>query len=94
VAQLGHYWGRRADIINRGFSGYNSKWGATIAPEVMTVGPDLVTIFFGANDAVVSEAPTFVPIAEYGLNLEKIVTVIRKVHRKLYLIGTCQYPNI
>jgi lysophospholipase L1-like esterase len=27
VACLSNYWTRKVDVINRGFSGYNSRWG-------------------------------------------------------------------
>ena len=49
---------RRVDVINRGYSGYNTRWALKILDDVfpspLTDGtplPTLVTIFFGANDA-------------------------------------------
>jgi lysophospholipase L1-like esterase len=47
---------RQADIINRGYGGYNSRWGAWLIDEVLaTYAPEgrirLATIGFGANDA-------------------------------------------
>ena len=42
-------------MVLRGYSGYNSAWALyllpTIFPADMTA-PSLVTVFFGANDAV------------------------------------------
>lgn len=68
------------DIINRGFSGYNSRWGLSIIDEVVIkCNPQLVAIFFGANDAVVEEGVTFVPLSEFSDNIEKMVLIIRQV---------------
>ncbi len=44
----------QADVIARGYSGYNTRWAAHILDKIFKRGqtpPDLVTIFFGANDA-------------------------------------------
>jgi hypothetical protein len=30
LAQLQHLYARRADVIGRGFSGYNSRWALTM----------------------------------------------------------------
>lgn len=46
----------QADVINRGFGGYNSRWGTFLVDEIIkSFGGGrikLVTIGFGANDAV------------------------------------------
>jgi lysophospholipase L1-like esterase len=47
---------RKADVINRGFSGYNSRWGTFLVDEILTAlgggaRVKLCTVFFGANDA-------------------------------------------
>lgn len=53
LCHFANWWTRRVDVVNRGFSGYNSKWGVMIAEQVIApLAPDLVFIFFGANDAV------------------------------------------
>lgn len=33
-ARLSHHYMRKADVLNRGFSGYNSAWGALAVPKV------------------------------------------------------------
>ena len=78
---------RRADVLNRGFSGYNTKWGLSALPHVIGTwdgavsSPDLVTIFFGANDASLPDlnARQHVPVEEYQTNLLKMVGQIRGV---------------
>ena len=31
AAALAHYYGRRADVYNRGYGGYNTRWGRELA---------------------------------------------------------------
>ena len=80
VAMLSHFWSRKVDVINRGFSGYNSRWGLSVIEEVVIkYDPQLVIIFFGANDAVVPEGNTFVPLSEFSDNINKMVSIIQQV---------------
>lgn len=77
---------RRADVVNRGFSGYNTRHALELVPRVFGTadkhdGPNnilFVTVFFGANDAAIPGERQHVPLEEYGENLSKIVTEIRK----------------
>ncbi|KAI5764781.1 IAH1 [Gulo gulo luscus] len=71
---------RKCDVLNRGFSGYNTRWAKIILPRLITKGnsldsPAAVTIFFGANDsALKDENPKqHVPLAEYAANLHTMV---------------------
>ena len=89
--RLSNHYVRRADVVNRGFSGYNTRW----VLEVLERGaggmfgqirphPVLVTVFLGANDAALEDGAAFrqhVPLEEYGANVEKIVQTVRaQVH--------------
>lgn len=70
VASLTNLWIRRVDVSNRGFGGYNTRWAMKIYEEVvLSQRPDIVFIFFGANDAVVQEHKQHVPLEEYRQNL-------------------------
>lgn len=85
-------YSRRAEIVVRGFSGYNSRWalatldaalppGGVAAADAAGLGPvKLVTVFFGANDSVLLESneKQHVPINEYKSNLAGIVQEVRK----------------
>ncbi len=74
VAALTAYWIRRVDVVNRGFGGYTSRWGLKIFDKVvMEQQPDIVFVFFGANDATVPEHSQHVPIEEYKNNLRIMV---------------------
>jgi lysophospholipase L1-like esterase len=90
VSRLSDAYTRRADVLNRGYSGYNTRHALDMLPYVF--GPDcnaeddktdnvlMVTVFFGANDASLPgdrEHCQHVPIDEYESNLRKIVKSIR-----------------
>lgn len=89
VTGLANWWTRRVDVINRGYSGYNSKWGKFMVQNAVIVEkPDLLFIFFGANDAIDLRVLQHVPLAEYKQNMESIVTQVQKAlpHTKIILI--------
>ncbi|KAL6705475.1 hypothetical protein ACN47E_006740 [Coniothyrium glycines] len=70
---------RRLDVVNRGFSGYTSRQALQILPAIIPSPEEakirFLTVFFGANDASLPDAPNkqHVPLDEYRSNLEKIV---------------------
>jgi lysophospholipase L1-like esterase len=71
---------RRADILNRGFSGYNTNHALEILPRVFgTTSNDALfcTLFWGANDAALVDEPQHVPIEQYAKNLSSMVASIR-----------------
>jgi lysophospholipase L1-like esterase len=81
---LAHRYHRRADILNRGMSGYNTRWFLRYAQDSgiwkESSNVVLVTIFFGANDASLeSENPHHhVPLEEYQENLKKLVALTKE----------------
>ena len=53
-AYISNVYARRLDVLNRGFSGYNTRWAKKYASKIFppkTTKASLITIFFGANDA-------------------------------------------
>uniref|UniRef100_A0A8C3WLD1 1-alkyl-2-acetylglycerophosphocholine esterase n=1 Tax=Catagonus wagneri TaxID=51154 RepID=A0A8C3WLD1_9CETA len=77
---------RKCDVLNRGFSGYNTRWARVILPRLIGKGsgrdsPAAVTIFFGANDSALKEENPrqHVPLAEYEANLKSMVQYLRSV---------------
>uniref|UniRef100_A0A8D2BMA4 Isoamyl acetate-hydrolyzing esterase 1 homolog n=1 Tax=Sus scrofa TaxID=9823 RepID=A0A8D2BMA4_PIG len=75
---------RKCDVLNRGFSGYNTRWANIILPRLLRNGdgsdsPVAVTVFFGANDsALKDENPKqHVPLAEFAANLKSMVQQLR-----------------
>jgi lysophospholipase L1-like esterase len=81
LCHFANWWTRRVDVVNRGFSGYNSKWGVLIAEQVVVpLQPDIVFIFFGANDAVDVRVGQHVSLPDYTTNIRAIVTILRQVY--------------
>ena len=74
-ARVANHFQRRADVVNRGFSGYNTEWAKIILPELLTSKPDLVTVFFGANDAALPEPSTLqhVSLPSFKSNMGEII---------------------
>ncbi|CAM9947686.1 unnamed protein product [Laminaria digitata] len=81
---LSHWWERRYDVINRGFSGYNTRWLMPLVDRLFVPGgataTKLVTIFLGANDCVLPGNAQYVPIEEYKANLADMIRHVCKVH--------------
>ena len=83
-ACLADRYQRRGDVLNRGFSGYNSSWFLKFAATdegkadlFEHEGVKLVTIFFGANDASDKELNErqHVPLSTYKSNLQDLVSL-------------------
>ncbi|XP_005404453.2 PREDICTED: isoamyl acetate-hydrolyzing esterase 1 homolog [Chinchilla lanigera] len=74
---------RKCDVVNRGFSGYNTRWAKIILPRLVgnEDSPEVVTIFFGANDSSLrDENPQqHVPLEEFEANLSSMVRYLRSV---------------
>ena len=88
-ARLADKLQRRADVLNRGFSGYNSEWGKLILPQLISVesaAPNAVTIFFGANDSAMADPNPHqhVPLDTFRKNIRDMC---------LYLTKSVGVPN-
>eukprot|EP00002_Diphylleia_rotans_P002852 TRINITY_DN11857_c0_g1_i1.p1 TRINITY_DN11857_c0_g1~~TRINITY_DN11857_c0_g1_i1.p1 ORF type:complete len:256 (-),score=58.88 TRINITY_DN11857_c0_g1_i1:16-783(-) len=72
----------RVDILNRGHSGYNTRWAKLLFPRYFPEIPttkrkSVVTIFLGANDSVLSGERQHVPLDEYKQNLLDLIESIQ-----------------
>ncbi|KAF2751232.1 SGNH hydrolase [Sporormia fimetaria CBS 119925] len=80
AAALQHTYIRRLDVVNRGFSGYNTRDALKVLPRIIPSPQHalirVLVVFFGANDASLpqQENNQHIPLSEYKENLEKIVT--------------------
>ena len=89
---------RRADILNRGMSGYNTRWYLRYAQdngiweEEDNDNVVLITIFFGANDASLEkENPhAHVPLDEYKQNIQTMIAKCSTHYPKAKVI--CMTP--
>ncbi|OXC65348.1 hypothetical protein AYX13_05591 [Cryptococcus neoformans] len=85
--RMSEFYLRRADVINRGFGGYNSEWAIPVFEQVFATKKDreqggiqqvkLITIWLGANDACLASSPQHVPLDKYKSNVKHIVNLIR-----------------
>jgi isoamyl acetate esterase len=86
AARLADTYGRRVDVLNRGYSGYNTAKCVHLLPHVFPADaapPLLVTIFLGANDASLPDrhsAQHHVPLDAYTSNLRKMVAHLRSTY--------------
>lgn len=69
-----------ADVIPRGFSGYNTRWCKILLPNILdainTKDISCVTIFLGANDCCLPTSDQYVPVDEFQRNLEIMVGIL------------------
>ena len=71
---------RRLDVVNRGFSGYNTNQAVQvidrIIPDPSVARVRFLVIFFGANDSCLKGAvgSQHVPLEDYKRNLEVLIT--------------------
>ncbi|XP_065879925.1 GDSL esterase/lipase At5g45920 [Euphorbia lathyris] len=94
-ASLANHFNRTVDVVLRGYSGYNTRWGLKVVervfPEAVESAPAplAVTVFFGANDACLPDrcsAFQHVPISEYKQNLHSIFSFFKKQWPKTLVI--------
>ncbi|MBA0564264.1 hypothetical protein Golob_009217, partial [Gossypium lobatum] len=79
-ASLADAYSRKADVVLRGYGGYNTRWALFLLHHLFPLGstkpPVATTIFLGANDAALAGRTSerqHVPVEEYKENLRKIV---------------------
>ncbi|XP_009867744.1 PREDICTED: isoamyl acetate-hydrolyzing esterase 1 homolog, partial [Apaloderma vittatum] len=77
---------RKCDVVNRGFSGYNTRWAKLILPRLIPKSTSAdstvaVTIFFGANDSALKDLnpKQHVPLEEYAMNLKSMIQYLKSV---------------
>ncbi|KAH6676646.1 SGNH hydrolase-type esterase domain-containing protein, partial [Halenospora varia] len=79
-AELQTAYVRRLDVINRGFSGYNTDNALTVLDKILPTPQQarikFLTVWFGANDCARAKKPLDqnVPIERFRSNLKAIVT--------------------
>ncbi|XP_073261377.1 GDSL esterase/lipase WDL1 isoform X4 [Populus alba] len=84
-AALAHIYARKADIVLRGYSGWNSRRAVQDA----AIQPSLVIVYFGGNDSVHPHATGLgphVPLPEYIENTRKIAMHLKSISDKTRVI--------
>ncbi|PIA27761.1 hypothetical protein AQUCO_07600135v1 [Aquilegia coerulea] len=100
-AHLSDIYSRKADIILRGYNGWNSRRGLKVVDQVFpkdaAVQPDLVIVYFGGNDSMAphpSGLSPHVPLVEYIENMRKIALHLKSLSEKTHIIFlTCPPVN-
>ncbi|KAJ1854612.1 isoamyl acetate-hydrolyzing esterase [Coemansia sp. RSA 1822] len=73
TAQLSQAYVRRLDVVNRGLSGFNTRWAKHTVPRMINSQHiQLVCILFGSNDAQFAPGKYHVPVDEFKNNIRDI----------------------
>ncbi|XP_027350712.1 GDSL esterase/lipase CPRD49-like isoform X2 [Abrus precatorius] len=92
-AILSHLYARKADIVLRGYSGWNSRRALQVLDEIFpknaTEQPSLIIVYFGGNDSLLphpSGLGQHVPLQEYIENMRKIAIHLKSLSKKTRVI--------
>ncbi|KAL5490526.1 IAH1 [Sanghuangporus weigelae] len=83
--RLASVYVRKFDVINRGFSGYNTEWAIPVFEQCLARRNEqssaqkirLLTIWYGANDASLPGFSQHIPLEKFGANLARLVNMVR-----------------
>jgi isoamyl acetate esterase len=83
AGQIAHVYQRRADVVNRGMAGYNTKWFLEYSnrSDVWQQGSvKLIIIFFGANDSSdkILNPRHHIPLEDFKENVKKLIELSKK----------------
>ncbi|KAF9246130.1 SGNH hydrolase-type esterase domain-containing protein [Melanogaster broomeanus] len=85
VQRLASVYTRKLDVINRGFSGYQTDWAIPVFEQIFAKQHEqlhcpkvqLLTIWYGANDAAPFPSPQHVPQDRFKANLIHLVDMVK-----------------
>ncbi|KZT29891.1 GDSL Lipase/Acylhydrolase [Neolentinus lepideus HHB14362 ss-1] len=89
-------YARKLDVINRGLSGYNTEWSIPVFEQFFAKSKiqetlpkvQLMTIWFGANDACLKPSPQHVPLPTFSANLSKLINFVKSPSSPYYCSST------
>ncbi|PPQ68503.1 hypothetical protein CVT26_003442 [Gymnopilus dilepis] len=89
--RLSHAYVRKLDVLNRGFSGYNTEWALPVFEQCIAKSDNkyapkirVLAIWFGANDSCIKPSPQHVPLEKYISNLKQMVNMIKSPESPRY----------
>ncbi|KAE9400779.1 SGNH hydrolase [Gymnopus androsaceus JB14] len=91
-AKLSHVYARKMDVINRGYSGYNTEWSIPVFEQCFATREQqkylptvrLLVIWFGANDSCLVQSPQHVPLPKFASNLKHLVNMVQLPKSEYY----------
>ncbi|WZZ44341.1 hypothetical protein YC2023_040600 [Brassica napus] len=90
---LADAYSRKADVVVRGYGGYNTRWALFLLHHIFPLGsltpPVATTIFFGANDAALKGRTSdrqHVPVEEYKENIRTMVQHLKKCSPTMLIV--------
>lgn len=92
LTMINNLYQRKGDVINRGYSGYNSDWVAELVDRMVTdnVWPfaekQVVILCLGANDAVFESMKQHVPIERFKTNIIRLIAQLTSHGAQLVLV--------
>ncbi|KAL1321682.1 hypothetical protein HN51_066552 [Arachis hypogaea] len=93
AAILSHLYARKADIVLRGYTGWNSRRALQVLQDIFpkdaTEQPSLIIVYFGGNDSVLAHPSGLgqhVPLQEYIQNMTKIAIYLKSLSKKTRII--------
>ena len=89
ASRLSEHYVRKVDFLNRGYSGFNSKWVDENLEDVLSIMEpriDLAVVFLGANDAVFPEFPSHVGRSSYMRHLTNIISKLQQRWRTPHVL--------
>lgn len=99
AAELQNRYVRKFDILNRGFSGYNSEHARQLLPVILNAEHrpgvsevKLMTIFFGTNDSC-SQPHQHVELSRYIENSKYMIEMIKEKGIKPIIIAPCFHDS-
>ncbi|XP_051132350.1 GDSL esterase/lipase CPRD49-like [Andrographis paniculata] len=98
-AILADLYARKADVVLRGYAGWNTRMALGILEQVFpqdaAIHPSLVILYFGGNDATnphPSGLGAHVPLPEFVENMRKIILHIKSLSDKTRIICLTSPP--
>ncbi|GER55802.1 SGNH hydrolase-type esterase superfamily protein [Striga asiatica] len=98
-AVLADLYARKADVVLRGYSGWNTRMALEILDKVFlkdaVIQPSLVILYFGGNDATnphPNGLGSHVPLPEFIDNMKKMIAYIKSLSDKTRIICLTSPP--
>ncbi|KAH6912959.1 GDSL Lipase/Acylhydrolase [Coprinopsis sp. MPI-PUGE-AT-0042] len=95
--RLARAYARTLDVVNRGYSGYNSEWALPVFEKCIAkkgaraniCAIHILAIWLGANDASLAPSPQHTAVTTFRANIEKMISMLHSPQSEWYMPNTC-----